>query len=247
MCPYARFQSAMFDHDTLIITYDEGRGEPRGARKKGSDHKAKGLGDCVDCTMCVQVCPTGIDIRQGLQYECIACAACIDACDEVMDKVGYPRGLIRYDTQSGLEGQRKRALRPRTLVYATLLAVLVAGFAVTLSGRDVVGVDVIRDRNALFRERADGRIENVYNLKILNKDREAHEFRITGAGLDGLEVDYTGPTVRVAPGAVQSVPVRVRVPRGSVQGGADLMLSIEATDRPDLTASGKARFIAPTD
>jgi cytochrome c oxidase accessory protein FixG len=247
MCPYARFQSAMFDRDTLIITYDEGRGEPRGARKKGVDHKAKGLGDCVDCTMCVQVCPTGIDIRQGLQYECIACAACIDACDEVMDKVGYPRGLIRYDTQHGLEGKRKRVLRPRTIVYASLLALLATGFGVTLSGRNVVGVDVIRDRNALFRERSDGRIENVYNVKILNKDRDAHEFRILGTGLEGLEVDYAGPTVWVGPGAVQSVPVRVRVPRSSVKGGTDLVFSIEATDRPELTASGKARFIAPTD
>jgi cytochrome c oxidase accessory protein FixG len=247
MCPYARFQSAMFDRDTLIITYDDTRGEPRGARKKGTDHKAKGLGDCVDCTMCVQVCPTGIDIRKGLQYECIACAACIDACDEVMDKVGYPRGLIRYDTQSGLEGQRKRVLRPRTMVYATLLALLVAGFAVTLSGRDVVGVDVIRDRNALFRERPDGRIENVYNVKLLNKDRQAHEFRISATGLEGLEIDYAGPTVYVGPGAVQSVPVRIRVPRGSVQGGTDVVVGIEAVNRPDLTASGKARFIAPTD
>jgi cytochrome c oxidase accessory protein FixG len=247
MCPYARFQSAMFDRDTLIITYDDGRGEPRGARKKGTDHKAKGLGDCVDCTMCVQVCPTGIDIRKGLQYECIACAACIDACDEVMDKVGYPRGLIRYDTQHGLEGKRKRVLRPRTLVYASLLALLVTGFAVTLSNRNVVGVDVMRDRNALFRERPDGRIENVYNLKILNKDREAHEFRITASGLPGLEVDYMGPTVWVAAGAVQSVPVRIRVPRGSQQGGADIVVGIEALNKPDLKASGKARFIAPTD
>jgi cytochrome c oxidase accessory protein FixG len=247
MCPYARFQSAMFDKDTLIITYDEKRGEPRGARKKGADHKAAGLGDCVDCTVCVQVCPTGIDIRKGLQYECIACAACIDACDEVMDKVGYPRGLIRYDTQHGLEGKRKRVMRPRTIVYASLLGLLVAGFAVTLSSRDVVGVDVLRDRNALFRERPDGRIENVYNVKILNKDREPHEFRITGSGLEGLEVDYAGPTVWVAAGAVQSVPVRIRVPRNAVQGGTDLVFSIEATGRPDLTASGKARFIAPTD
>jgi cytochrome c oxidase accessory protein FixG len=247
MCPYARFQSAMFDRDTLIITYDEQRGEPRGARKKGVDYKARGLGDCVDCTMCVQVCPTGIDIRQGLQYECIACAACIDACDEVMDKVGYPRGLIRYDTQSGLEGKRKRVLRPRTIVYASLLALLVTGFAVTLSGRNVVGVDVIRDRNALFRERPDGRIENVYNVKVLNKDREAHEFRISATGVEGLEVEYAGSTVFVAPGAVQSVPVRIRVPRGAIQGGTDLVVSIEAAGRPDLTASGKARFIAPTD
>jgi len=247
MCPYARFQSAMFDRDTLIITYDQSRGEPRGARKKGVDHRAKGLGDCVDCTLCVQVCPTGIDIRKGLQYECIACAACIDACDEVMDKVGYPRGLIRYDTQHGLEGKAKKVLRPRTIVYASLLALLVTGFAVTLSNRSVVAVDVIRDRNALFRERADGRIENVYNVKILNKDREAHEFRIAASGVPGLEVDYAGPTVWVAPGAVQGVPVRIRVPRGSLQGGADLVVGIEAVNRPDLKASGKARFIAPTD
>jgi cytochrome c oxidase accessory protein FixG len=247
MCPYARFQSAMFDHDTLVITYDERRGEPRGARKKGVDPKSKGLGDCVDCTMCVQVCPTGIDIRQGLQYECIACAACIDACDEVMDKVGYPRGLVRYDTQHGLEGKPKQVIRPRTIVYASLLALLVTGFAVTLSNRNVVGVDVMRDRNALFRERPDGRIENVYNLKILNKDREGHEFRITGSGLAGLEVDYAGPTVWVGAGAVQSVPVRIRIPRGSVKGGTDLLFGIEVVDRPDLAASGKARFIAPTD
>ncbi len=247
MCPYARFQSAMFDRDTLIITYDETRGEPRGARKKGSDYKAKGLGDCVDCTMCVQVCPTGIDIRQGLQYECIACAACIDACDEVMDKVGYPRGLIRYDTQHGLEGVRKRVIRPRTIVYATLLGLLVAGFAVTLSNRNVVGIDVIRDRNALFRERPDGRVENVYNVKVLNKDGEPHEFRISASGLDGLEVDYGGPTVWVAPGAVQSVPLRLRVPRDAVRGGTDVILTLQAVDRPDLTASGKARFIAPSD
>ena len=146
-----------------------------------------------------------------------------------------------------LSRERKRVLRPRTMVYATLLAVLIAGFAVTLSGRDVVGVDVIRDRNALFRERPDGRIENVYNVKILNKDREAHEFRITGTGLEGLEIDYAGPTVYVGPGAVQSVPLRIRVPRGSVQGGTDVVVNIEATGRPDLTARGKARFIAPTD
>ncbi len=244
MCPYARFQSAMFDRDTLIITYDEARGEPRGARKKGADYKARGLGDCVACTMCVQVCPTGIDIRDGLQYECIACAACIDACDEVMDKVGYPRGLVRYDTQHGLEGAEKQVLRPRTIVYGALLALLIGGFAVTLSSRNLVGVDVIRDRNALYRERADGMIENVYNVKILNKDNEPHAFRITGEGLPGLVIDYQGPTVTVAPGGVQSIPVRVKVPGGSMQGGADLIFRIE-TVPAGLEASTEARFIAP--
>ena len=247
MCPYARFQSAMFDKDTLVITYDDRRGEPRGARKKGVDAKAKGLGDCVDCTLCVQVCPTGIDIRKGLQYECIACAACIDACDEVMDKVGYPKGLIRYDTQHGIEGKAKHVVRPRTIVYATLLIGLSIGLVYSITHRDFVGVDVLRDRNALYRERPDGLIENVYNIKILNKDGDAHEFRISASGLPGLVVAYAGPTVWVGPGEVQGVPVRIRVPRESIEGGADILVAIEATDRPDLKASGKARFIAPTD
>jgi cytochrome c oxidase accessory protein FixG len=246
MCPYARFQSAMFDKDTLIITYDEQRGEPRGARKKGTDPRAKGLGDCVDCTMCVQVCPTGIDIRKGLQYECIACAACIDACDEVMDKVGYPRGLIRYDTQHGIEGKPKRVLRPRTLVYATLLTLLAASFVYTITHRNFVGVDVLRDRNALYRERADGLIENVYNVKILNKDAEAHEFVITATGLDGLQVDYGTPTVKVGPGEVQSVPLKLRVPRTELHGGADIQVTIRTNDARALEATGKARFLAPT-
>jgi polyferredoxin len=247
MCPYARFQSAMFDRDTLIITYDEKRGEPRGARKKGTDAKAKGLGDCVDCTMCVQVCPTGIDIRKGLQYECIACAACIDACDEVMEKVGYPKGLIRYDTQAGLEGKAKRVMRPRTMVYATLLLALILGFAYTLTQRNVVGVDVIRDRNALYRELPGGMIENVYNVKILNKDRDEHEFVITATGLPGIQVDYGDDEVEVGPGNVQSVAVRLRVPRAELKGGADITFTIRTEDgeRP-LQATGKARFLAPT-
>ncbi|HWJ07048.1 MAG TPA: cytochrome c oxidase accessory protein CcoG [Steroidobacteraceae bacterium] len=246
MCPYARFQSAMFDDDTLVITYDERRGEPRGARKRGSDHKAKGLGDCVDCTMCVQVCPTGIDIRKGLQYECIACAACIDACDDVMAKVGYPKGLIRYDTQHGLEGKPKRILRTRTIVYGTLLAVLVVGFFVAIAHRNVVGVDVIRDRNALFRERPDGTIENVYNVKILNKDGEPHAFVITATGLPGLQLDYGTRAVDVAPGEVRSVPVRIRVPRHELRGGADITVSIHTEGARALEATGKARFLAPT-
>jgi cytochrome c oxidase accessory protein FixG len=246
MCPYARFQSAMFDKDTLVITYDESRGEPRGARKKGVDPKSKGLGDCVDCTLCVQVCPTGIDIRKGLQYECIACAACIDACDEVMDKVGYPRGLVRYDTQHGIEGKAKHVLRPRTLVYGTLIAVLIAGFTYTIAHRNVVAIDVIRDRNALFRELPGGMIENVYNVKILNKDATEHEFSISAGGLAGLQVDYGADEVEVGPGDVRSVAVRLRVPRGELQGGADILFTIRTLDEHALEATGKARFLAPT-
>ena len=246
MCPYARFQSAMFDRDTLIITYDERRGEPRGARRKGADHRGQGLGDCVDCTLCVQVCPTGIDIRKGLQYECIACAACIDACDEVMGKVGYPKGLIRYDTQNGLDGRPRHVARPRTLGYAALLALLAAGFGYAITHRNVVGVDVLRDRNALYRERGAGLIENVYNVKILNKDAAPHEFVITASGIAGIEIDYGTAMVAVGPGEVKSVPVRIRVPRAELHGGADIEVSIRTADASALEASGKARFLAPT-
>src|SRR5687767_9183176 len=167
MCPYARFQSAMFDKDTLVITYDAERGEPRGARRRDMDPRKTGLGSCVDCTWCVQVCPTGIDIRKGLQYECIACAACIDACDFVMDKMGYPRGLIRYTAQNALDHKPTRIFRPRVMVYAALLAVLITGFFVALALRRPVSLDVLRDRNALYRMLGDGRVENVYNVKIL--------------------------------------------------------------------------------
>jgi polyferredoxin len=157
------------------------------------------------------------------------------------------RGLVRYDTQHGIEGKAKRVLRPRTIVYATLLALLMAGLAYTITHRNVVAVDILRDRNALYRERPDGRIENVYNVKILNKDSQDHEFAITASGVPGIEVDYAGPTVWVGSGQVQGVPVRIRVPRSELKGGADIRVEIAATDQPQLQAGGKARFISPTD
>ncbi|MDH5502030.1 MAG: cytochrome c oxidase accessory protein CcoG, partial [Gammaproteobacteria bacterium] len=169
MCPYARFQSAMFDHDTLIVGYDAERGEPRGARRRGSDPKEKGLGDCIDCTMCVQVCPTGIDIRKGLQYECIACAACIDACDQVMDKMEYPRGLIRYSTERSLEHKQYRLLRPRTLVYSGILATLCIALVSTMALSKPVILDVIRDRNTLYRDVGRRGIQNNYTIRVVNK------------------------------------------------------------------------------
>ena len=233
MCPYARFQSAMFDRDTLIITYDEQRGEPRGARKKGVDPKAQGLGDCVDCTMCVQVCPTGIDIRKGLQYECIACAACIDACDEVMDKVGYPRGLIRYDTQSGLEGKPSASLRPRTIVYAHparaargRLRLLDHAPHPRRRGR------AARPERPLPRA-ARRPIENVYNVKILNKDGKAHEFTHHRQRPARAPWSTTpGRPCGSARAQVQGVPVRIRVPRRTrSQGGADIEVC-DPGDRP---------------
>jgi len=183
MCPYARFQSAMFDSDTLIISYLPERGEPRGSRKRSADPKALGVGDCIDCTMCVQVCPTGIDIRNGLQYECIACSACIDACDDVMDKMGYEKGLIKYTTENAMQGKVVHLIRPRIIIYALILAGIMGLFVYTFATRVALGLDVIRDRNQLYRETNEGLIENVYTLKILNMDTAAHSYQLEASGL----------------------------------------------------------------
>ncbi len=218
MCPYARFQSAMFDKDTLIISYDESRGEPRGSRKRSTDYKAAGLGDCIDCTMCVQVCPTGIDIREGLQYECIACAACIDACDSVMDKMGYERGLVRYTTHHALHGEKTHVLRPRVFVYAALLLILSGGLVTAMATRTPIILDVIRDRNQLYRELPGGEYENIYTIKIINQRNEAREFRLTVDGPDGIVLDGAPEVISVAGGDVFSLPVRVRSSTASAPG-----------------------------
>ncbi len=244
MCPYARFQSAMFDKDTLIITYETERGEPRGGRKRNVDPRAAGLGDCIDCTMCVQVCPTGIDIRKGLQYECIACAACIDACDSVMDKMGYPRGLIRYDTQHALEHKRTRLLRPRVILYASLLGLLIAGFVVALAMRKPIGVDVIRDRNQLYRLDGD-EVVNVYTVKILNKSERTRTFRITVNDPERLELEPEDSVFTVESGSV--FPAVVRVERDAYEplGSETIRFTVVAEDDPSLQATAEARLLAP--
>ena len=215
MCPYARFQSAMFDHDTLIISYDDKRGEPRGGRARTADKKALGLGDCVDCTLCVQVCPTGIDIRKGLQYECIGCAACIDACNGVMDKLDYPRGLIRYATQRSLaEGGEpltlRRVLRPRVIVYTAVLVLIGGAFVASLALRSPLRVDIVRDRGSLARLVEDGRIENVYSLQVMNTTEAPQQYAISVSGIEGARASTRGATT-LAPAESRWIPVAVQI------------------------------------
>ena len=244
MCPYARFQGAMFDRDTLIITYDEARGEPRGSRRRGVDHRAKGLGDCINCTLCVQVCPTGIDIREGLQYECIACAACIDACDGVMDRMGYPHGLIRYTTEHALHGQPDRIVRPRTLVYTLVLTAVVALFASLLVVRQPVILDVIRDRNTLYRDIGSAGIENNYTLRIINKHNRSHEYELAVRGLEGIEI-RTPTRVQIDPESVYTLPTSVTVPHELAAGGNVIEFYLEAVDDPTIRVTEESRFRGP--
>ncbi|MCR1829050.1 cytochrome c oxidase accessory protein CcoG [Pseudomonas oleovorans] len=244
MCPYSRFQSVMFDSDTLVISYDAARGENRGPRRKDADYKAEGLGDCIDCTMCVQVCPTGIDIRDGLQLECIGCGACVDACDSVMDKLGYARGLVRYSSENELAGGKTHWLRPRLIGYAAMLALMIGAFAWALAERPLISLDVTRDRG-LFRENALGQIENIYSLKIINKTQQPRSYAISLVEPGDFELH--GPsTLNLAPGEIRDLPVSVALTASHNAAGPQT-LRFEVRDQADSQShvSTKSTFLAP--
>ncbi|HGA2317017.1 TPA: cytochrome c oxidase accessory protein CcoG [Pseudomonas putida] len=244
MCPYARFQSVMFDKDTLAVAYDPRRGEARGPRKKSSDARAQGLGDCIDCTLCVQVCPTGIDIRDGLQMACIGCAACIDACDNVMDKMGYPRGLIGYKSEHSLQGGTPHWLRPRLLGYVAALVLMVGALVAALQLRPMVSLDVIKDRG-LFRENAQGQIENIYLLKVINKTAQPQRYRLRLLDAEGFEL-HGNTEFSIPAGEMSELPVSVAMlaarPASSSQ---ELAFEIRDSDQPAVRSVARSRFVAP--
>ena len=249
MCPYARFQSSMFDKDTLTVTYDRERGEPRGSRSKSVVNSS--LGSCIDCSMSVQVCPTGIDIRNGLQYECIGCGACIDACNTVMDKVNFPRGLIRYTTDNAMLNKFspkqiwRRTLRPRVLIYSAILLVIIAASVGSLMTRTALKVDVIRDRGAMGREVEDGMIENVYRLQVMNTEERAHRYKITVSGIETIAL--ASPDVVELKGTEsRAVPVRVRVGPGKGEKGSNkIAFELQSLDDESVQVKEKAVFIVP--
>ena len=249
MCPYARFQSVMFDPDTLIITYDPARGEPRGARKKGADTSK--LGDCVDCGQCVVVCPTGIDIRNGLQYECIGCAACIDVCDQVMDKVGLPRGLVRYSTENAMAKRESNAeivshmLRPRVLVYTAILILITIVSGYFLATRIPLKMDIIRDRSSLAREADDGSIENVFMLQIMNTTESPQRYKLAVDGLEGLKITGEDSVDAKAAGLTSFNVVVAAPPESGKRGSNPIHFTITAESNPDITLREKASFLLP--
>ncbi len=246
MCPYARFQSAMFDKDTLVVAYDIDRGEPRGGRKKSVNPEEKGLGSCVDCNLCVQVCPTGIDIRDGLQYECIGCAACIDVCNDVMDKMGYERNLVRYTTEHRDEGHETHILRPRIVVYAVLLVVITGSIFFKIATRMPLELDIIRDRNALYRETPEGLVENVYTLKIINMDEQKHSYRLKVDGIEGLTHSLDGKVIDVKSGEVLDISENLVVdPINLKKKSSEVSFTLESVDSPELVTEQTGRFLGP--
>lgn len=245
MCPYARFQSAMFDKDTFTVAYDERRGETRGPRsRKDTDYKAKGLGDCIDCNLCVHVCPTGIDIRNGLQYECINCGACIDACDDTMSKMGYPKGLISYTTENRLQGKGAHVLRPKLLGYFTVLVIVCLAFVYTLYSRQPLEFDILRDRGALYRDTSEGWVENTYTLRIINKSQQAQTFVFSMSGL--ADVRWIGPTeLTVAGGETASLPISLAAdPWELEQPISDITFTVTIEGQPDIEVSQTNRFFS---
>lgn len=245
MCPYARFQAVMFDQDTLIVSYDNNRGDPRGSRKKTADPRELGLGSCIDCELCVQVCPTGIDIRDGLQYECIGCALCIDACDSVMDKMKYPRGLVRYTSEHELSGGRTHWLRPRIIGYAVMLCLMIGVFSYTMYSRIPLELTVIRDRNQLYVTTDTGAVDNIYTLQLVNMDHDSHVFRISLEGLGQAriigEIEH-----KLNGGEVRSISLRLRAnPNELDKPSTEFDFKAQATDMDSLNIVHESRFVKP--
>ncbi len=244
MCPYARFQSVMFDKDTLTISYDAARGESRGPRKRDVNPAEVGLGDCIDCHLCVQVCPTGIDIRDGLQMECIGCAACIDACDSIMDKMGYARGLVGYTSEHQLQGGKTHLLRPRLIGYSAVLLVMIAALVMALVQRPMVSLDVTKDRG-MFRENSQGLIENIYSLKIINKTQLRQDYHVELVDGEGFQLQ--GKTqISLAPGEITDVPVSVALTRDKPSSSSQtIRFKVTDRDEPSVYSVAESRFVAP--
>ena len=241
MCPYARFQSVMFDEDTKVVSYNPARGEPRGKKNPDNDK-----GDCVDCGLCVQVCPTGIDIRDGLQYECIGCALCIDACDSIMDKLERDRGLISYTTENELDGNPTHWLRPRLVGYAIAMIMMVGAFSTFLAMRANVEVALDRDRNQLFSEAMNGNIVNDFQVSILNKQPVTVTYQLEilerpGAVLTAPETITVGVGERITLGIQIEMP-----PQKVVQARLPFVLDVSAIGDNDANSQLNSTFIGPT-
>ena len=245
ICPYARFQSVMFDKDTLIVAYDTKRGEKRGPRRRKmteQERQEKSLGDCVDCNLCVQVCPTGIDIRNGLQYECISCGKCVDACNDTMDKMGYQRDLISFTSEHKLEGKKTKFLRPKLIGYAAVMVVMLIVMFAQMLTRQSLDVDILRDRNTLYRETYDGLIENTYTLKIMNRTQLPQTYRVEVSGLEGLTLTGTDK-VSIEGGELLSLPISVSVEAWDLKAVNDIRISIIDTDEPDVRIDKETKFL----
>jgi len=247
MCPYARFQSAMFDKDTLVISYDKKRGDPRGSRRRDVNPRDKGIGDCIDCKLCVQVCPTGIDIRDGLQYQCIGCSACIDVCNSIMDKMGYKKDLVHYTTTHAEEGGKKRIIRPRIIIYALILLTMISGLVYGISQRIPVALDIYKDRGRLYSTTSTGLIENVYTLRLINMDDRAHQYDIKVAGINDLKLIDKLSDIPMAEGEIREFIIRLQADPYDLPAQSNkIYFTLQSSDTTSIRLERESRFIGPS-
>lgn len=241
LCPYSRFQSAMFDKNTLLVAYDAKRGENRAPRKRKDDPKALGLGDCVDCNLCVDVCPAGIDIRNGIQYECINCGLCIDACDETMDKFNYPRGLISYTSEQKLASKEVKRFNLKIVSYGALTLIFTVLLGLWVSNRVPLEANIIRDRNALYRVNYEGIVENTYTLKILNKSQIPLHFDIDVINISS-EIELP-KGILIKAGMMQEVPITLAI-NGDLldKKSTDVSFAIQSIEQPEIKLQKKTMF-----
>lgn len=244
MCPYARFQSVMFDRETLVVAYDQTRGEGRGPRKRKDDPKALGLGDCVDCNLCVEVYPVGIDIRDGLQYECIDCGACVDACDKTMAQFSYPKGLISYTSEARLAGQGAGLMRPKIIGYALVSLLVIGAMIMSVVNTVPLELSISRDRNMLYRINNNDDIENSYQLKLLNKSSVSKRYQLKVKGLKGIASSLDQP-IEVAGGELLTLVLTLTATADNIkQPVTKLTLIVEAQDSVDIIVTKETRFYA---
>lgn len=253
-CPYGRFQAALLDRQSLIVTYDKKRGEPRGKMRKRPKSADVSLpvmgeepapGDCIDCHMCVTTCPTGIDIREGLQMECIGCAQCIDACDAVMEKIGRPRGLIRYSSQAAVEGERVRLLRPRVILYPLVLLVFVGIFLTMLGSREAAEAAVLPRQGAPFYTLPDGTIANQVRLRVVNRGEAPAMFSVSVSGVEGAVIEGEHTVEGVAPAESETLGFAVSLPADAfdARGGREVTLIV--TDGGEFEKELTYRVLGP--
>lgn len=242
-CPYGRFQSVMLDKQSLIVAYDYNRGEPR---KKGKHLPADNAGDCVDCNQCVVVCPTGIDIRNGLQMECINCTQCIDACDSVMEKVGSPKGLIRYSSQAALEKQPKRMLRARTIIYPLLLTVLMSGLLYAISTKSGFDARIIRGKGAPFTSVDRGIISNTFELRLVNRTDEVQQYTIEAVTPKSARINIMDDSKTVLqPGESVKVPMTIEFSAGLTFGDGNAPIVLRVSDKGSSTRDVSFELLGP--
>jgi len=240
-CPYGRFQSVLLDRQSLIVGYDPNRGEPRGPWRGKEDRQA---GDCIDCKLCVSTCPTGIDIREGLQMECIHCTQSIDACDAVMDRIGLERGLVRYTSKAELASGKRSFLRPRLVVYSAILAVMFGALAISLAGKSTADVTLLRGLGAPFSILPSGEISNQIRIKIANRSQEERSYLIELGDDDGLELIAPENPLLVAPGASEMTAAFITAPRAAFTDG-ETSVVLEISDGVDFAAEVEYRLLGP--